>query len=284
MTLVLIIIGLHLAICFASVFTSAAINAVARGEPIRFSREWVSYLLREWAAVTMCIPLLALGRGPGAPRLSQMPATSHPPVLLVPGYGLNRSSLWFLGRFLEYRGWNWTWSTSLRQRDATIPKMAAELMDAIQKLRQITGADRIQVVGHSMGGIVASYAINQLDGAQYVERLVTLGTPWRGSDMHIFGVGRIAREMAPSSAVLTELSASSVPLTAIWSWEDAVVCPPENAQPLEHEDTQDAPSVQSICIPKLGHMEMLLSVRVHRAVADALSQPSTPTKNEPDSP
>lgn len=284
MTLVLIIIGLHLAVCLACVLTSAAINAVARGEPIRISREWVSYLVREWATVTLFIPMLALGRGPGNPRLSQMPATSHPPVLLVPGYGLNRSSLWFLGRFLECRGWNWTWSTSLRQRDATIPKMAADLMDAIQKLRRITGADRIQIVGHSMGGIVASYAINHLDGAQYVDQLVTLGTPWRGTDMHIFGVGRIASEMAPSSEVLTELAASSVPLTAIWSWEDGVVCPPENARPLEHANTQDAPKVQSISIPKLGHMEMLLSARVHRAVADALSQSATPTKNEPDSP
>ncbi len=58
---------------------------------------------------------------------------------------------------------------------------AVLLKQKISEIRAETGSEKVDIVAHSMGGLVAgSYA--EMDGqAQYIDQLITLGTPSRGA-------------------------------------------------------------------------------------------------------
>lgn len=63
-----------------------------------------------------------------------------------------------------------------------IDDAGASLARFLRWLADEHGLDRIDLVGHSMGGLFSRSAIRQLAGdGPAVERLVTLGTPWDGS-------------------------------------------------------------------------------------------------------
>lgn len=57
---------------------------------------------------------------------------------------------------------------------------ANKLKDCVEKIRQKTDK-KIDLVAHSMGGVVARLYIQQLGGDRHIHNLITLGTPHRGS-------------------------------------------------------------------------------------------------------
>ena len=61
---------------------------------------------------------------------------------------------------------------------------ALYLQAKIEGVRQGTRVSKVDVVGHSMGGLVARAYIEEIEGTQYedtIDQLITLGTPHRGS-------------------------------------------------------------------------------------------------------
>ena len=64
-----------------------------------------------------------------------------------------------------------------------IPRAAVRLGEAIEKLSAATGYDRIHVIGHSLGGLIARYYVQRLAGDRRVHTLVTLGTPHHGTQL-----------------------------------------------------------------------------------------------------
>lgn len=76
---------------------------------------------------------------------------------------------------------------------AAIFKQGLAIRDAIRHVRNVTGADKVILVGHSMGGLAArDYLQNsskwQSDGQHHVAKLVTVGTPHGGSNGSGFGI------------------------------------------------------------------------------------------------
>jgi len=51
----------------------------------------------------------------------------------------------------------------------------------VEKILEVTGEDQVDIVAHSMGGIVARYYINEAGGAQKVRKIVMVGVPHFGS-------------------------------------------------------------------------------------------------------
>jgi|tagenome__1003787_1003787.scaffolds.fasta_scaffold20617351_1 triacylglycerol esterase/lipase EstA (alpha/beta hydrolase family) len=62
-----------------------------------------------------------------------------------------------------------------------IPKSAAELRAYVNRVRRATGAKRVQIVGHSQGGMMPRYYLRFLGGARYVEELVALSPSNHGT-------------------------------------------------------------------------------------------------------
>jgi pimeloyl-ACP methyl ester carboxylesterase len=62
-----------------------------------------------------------------------------------------------------------------------IRDIAGNLRDTVDWIKEFTGSDRVDIIAHSMGGVVARYYINKLGGNDPVRKLVFMGVPSFGS-------------------------------------------------------------------------------------------------------
>ena len=186
------------------------------------------------------------------------------PVLLVPGYGTNWSALWFLCQFLGHRGWTWLWPANHAGRAHSLSAQGEHLGRQIAELKRKTGSPRVDIVGFSMGGLIAAWYLRHQDGAEHVRRLVTVGTPWHGTKLAVFARKKSGQDLIYGSHILDGLAPPPVPTICIWSPDDPVVIPASSAAP---------EGVPEVCIEGAGHLDMMLSARVFRAVQAALSHP-----------
>jgi pimeloyl-ACP methyl ester carboxylesterase len=101
----------------------------------------------------------------------------HPvPVLLVHGLLGDGTNFATLRRHLARQGIRRFASFGYRPR-IDYQRLAPSLGERIEAVCRATGARQVDVVGHSLGGLVARYFV-QTGGAARVRRLVTLGTPY----------------------------------------------------------------------------------------------------------
>lgn len=64
-----------------------------------------------------------------------------------------------------------------------IPTSATDVGAYIEQVLSATGAEQVDIVGHSQGGLLARYWINELGGEDYVHHLITLGSPHHGTTL-----------------------------------------------------------------------------------------------------
>lgn len=67
-------------------------------------------------------------------------------------------------------------------RTNTIAENAAVLSEYIEGVKKQTGADQVDVIAHSMGGLIARYYIDRVMGSRDVAQLIMLGSPMAGTD------------------------------------------------------------------------------------------------------
>jgi len=79
-------------------------------------------------------------------------------------------------RFLARRGIRRLPSFSYLPR-LDYPRLAPRLLEELRAGRAVSGAAQVEVVGHSLGGLLARYVV-VMDGERLVRRLVTLAAPY----------------------------------------------------------------------------------------------------------
>lgn len=181
-------------------------------------------------------------------------------VVLVHGYLSNRSALLPLSQYLRYRGLDPVFSFDYPS-SAGIEPAAIALREYLR--RHVRGG-RIDLVCHSLGGLVARLYLQELGGARRVDRCITLGTPHGGTYNSYWLWSRIGRELRPDSALLARLhdssaAAGSVDFLSIVAGSDNLVIPRVFAR---HE--------QEVHVPDVGHLAMLFAPGVMRRVAEHL--------------
>jgi triacylglycerol lipase len=99
----------------------------------------------------------------------------------IPGFGFLENFQYFNGiaKYLEENGFT-VLSPNLKWTGASIER-AQDLKDAILPLLAETGADKVDLIAHSMGGIDSRRMINDLDMADKIASLTTIGTPHLGT-------------------------------------------------------------------------------------------------------
>ena len=183
-------------------------------------------------------------------------------ILLVHGYGCSRGVWWLLRRRLEAAGCTVA-SISLAPPFISMGKMVPQLRERIDAVCAATGARKLTLVGHSMGGLICrSYLARH--GNDKVAALITLATPHAGSELVRFGIGQNAREMEPGSLWLRDMAAESptIPTIAFRNACDNYVMP---------QDNQKLPGAYNVDLPPIGHIAMLYDRRVANLVVDACS-------------
>ncbi len=131
--------------------------------------------------------------------------------------------------------------------------------------RVVPPGARVSLVGHSLGGVVARWFLQEQGGHERVDRIVTMATPHAGTASARFAPGSIAAALRPGSPIIARLaagcSALPVPHVAIVAGADRMCMPPDSAA---------CPGAEVHWIDDLGHNEMLFDRRVHDIVARTL--------------
>ncbi|MFE0172744.1 lipase family alpha/beta hydrolase [Streptomyces sp. NPDC059002] len=202
---------------------------------------------------------------PDAPRL---PPDSRPPALLLHGFIDNRSVFVLLRRALAQHGGRHVESLNYSPLICDI-RTAAELLGRhIEEICERTGHTRVDIVGHSLGGLIARYYAQRLGGDVRVRTLVTLGTPHGGTRVApLADAHPIVRQMRPGSEVIEELKEPApdcrTHFVNFWSDLDQLMDPLETAC-IDHPDL----TAQNVRVTGIGH----LALPVHPAVANGIIQ------------
>jgi triacylglycerol lipase len=187
------------------------------------------------------------------------------PIVLVHGWVDNRSVFTFLRRALRRRGFGRVVTMNYSVATHDVVRAARRLGALVERLCEETGYERVHVVGHSMGGVVARYYVQRLGGDARVHTLATIATPHSGTLAAHLMLGRAVRQLRPGSALLSELAAPApgcrTRVVSFWSDLDHVVVPQRSGR-LDHPDLD----VRNVFVRGVGH----LSLPMHGAVVHQL--------------
>ena len=214
---------------------------VARGVAVRHAApraRWLDLLravLREWRESTAIFGWRMPWRANAIE--DHLPKTSRGlrGVVFIHGYICNRGL------------WN-PWMKRLRKLDRAFVAVTLEpvfsdldayvpqVERAVRRMEATTGLAPV-IVAHSMGGLVARAWLRsrathkRSDGTDEAARLITIGTPHRGTWLAAFARTPNARQMRTGSAWMASLAAKEPPtlpglVTSWWSECDQIVYPP----------------------------------------------------------
>ena len=173
------------------------------------------------------------------------------PVLLVHGVLCNAGVFVRLARYLRRNGVDGLYSLSYGPPLASIESFADQLASKIDAILAQTGARRVIVVAHSMGGLVTRAYLRK-HGSARTARVVTLGTPHHGSMMAWFFPGVSLAQMRPGNPWLVALNAApldpALRLVSLWSWHDSMVAP---------QTSSELPGAEDVAIVGVGHNALL---------------------------
>ena len=157
---------------------------------------------------------------PGSNDWSCKPTSAHPyPVVLVHGTFANMTDSWqaaspllanngYCVFALDYGGA----PGSPIQGYGRIEDSAAQLGAFVDRVRAATGVSKVDIVGHSQGGMMPRYYLRFLGGAAKVHTLVGLSPSNHGTDL--FGLVALLPLFPGGSSFLTSLCAACTEQTA----------------------------------------------------------------------
>jgi triacylglycerol esterase/lipase EstA (alpha/beta hydrolase family) len=230
-------------------------------------------------AVVVVISVIASGgRASPNPPAAGTPSQDRPgPVLLVPGYGGSTGSLSVLARRIRATGRAATVLHLPGKGTGSLIADAGVLNAAVnQDLRG--GAPSVDVIGYSAGGVAALVWAREDGGAQKARRVITLGSPFHGTQLASAAVAFLpgacpaaCRQLVPGSSLLTRLDAAAVPARprwlSLWTTDDQTVTPPDSAR---LSGALNVP-VQSVCpAAQITHSQLPTSPAVTAMVLQAL--------------
>lgn len=163
------------------------------------------------------------------------------PVLLVPGYGGNVSSLQPLVDALRSAGRTPVVVPPKDGGTGDLQAEAAHLDEVARAQLKASGAASVDVIGYSAGGVVARLWVRDHGGASIVRRVLTLGSPQHGTTEAALGrelaggCPVACEQLVPESDLLRQLNAGDeTPAGPLWatvrSTSDQVVTPTRSAE------------------------------------------------------
>jgi triacylglycerol lipase len=187
------------------------------------------------------------------------------PVLLVHGWLANKSNWLVVERELRSAGLEQIHAMSYRPLPLDLELLGARCVVRAREVMEECGADRIHLVGHSLGGLVSRWAV-QVGGLHEAATVQTVASPHGG--VPLAGLNRRAKasqHIAVGSPVLARMHRAPAPpdteFVAYWSELDAVVPPPFG------EIRERRLGAENVRVPRRGHLSIVLSRKVAADIA-----------------
>lgn len=173
------------------------------------------------------------------------------PILLLHGLFHNRACWLWLKLQLRRRGQTAVYTIDLPPwKDVeTLTERVAKKVDAI---RLTQGVDRVHLIGHSMGGMIARNYLQLRGGAPKVASCTLLAAPNGGSKLAPFALSPLGRVLIPGSEFLQRLEQATLPeglpLRVFYSRHDNMVLPFVNGR---------LDGAEELELSGMGHMAIL---------------------------
>ncbi|PSG97365.1 hypothetical protein BRD56_05815 [Thermoplasmatales archaeon SW_10_69_26] len=197
------------------------------------------------------------------------------PVVLVPGFSGQDWVYWNLFRQrLERDGFPVYTVTFPGLGLQDITTSGATLDDRVDEVLEATGHDQVNLVGHSLGGLVIRELVQNRGADGRVRACATLGTPHQGTLTSVMAlVCPACRQMLPGSSYLRELGDRplSVPFVNVYASVDSLVVPYGNAC---------FPPAENHRIRLGGHWGLLLRNAAYRPIVEGFQDPPDPRSTE----
>jgi len=159
------------------------------------------------------------------------PVVALDPVVFVHGYSgstiVNFSAMisWF-----KADGWPSNYLYYYTYNSLTGVKSAADVLKGkVDDCLARTGKTKVDLVCHSMGGLVARYYMKYRGGASKVNQVVYVATPHRGTTWaYLDPITQSAVDMRPGSSLINSIN-GYCPGLSLWSSCDEIVIPNSSA-------------------------------------------------------
>jgi len=273
LSLLLILVKLTICLAALSVLLSYTVawyeRANARPDLIenRFTIRGVCIAIWLLIQETGCLLLTIVLRpfGWAATKLPEAGQSDRPPVILLHGLFQNRSCLFWLQFRLRSAGYLQTISIGTPPwRD--METLTESLSKKVDELRIRLKVDKVVLVGHSMGGMIARNYIQNRGGAAHVYGMVTLGSPHHGSKLAPFAISHLGKNLLPGCEFLAKFNSVPWPEQAraisIYTRYDNIVLPADSAK---------MTGAQIVELDGMGHTSLLFHPRSLQAVIEAVN-------------
>jgi pimeloyl-ACP methyl ester carboxylesterase len=179
-------------------------------------------------------------------------------VVLIHGFFASAGALRPMRLRLEREGARVaTFTHAPGQGVRSIARRLARLVHAIPD------GTRVHIVGHSLGGIVARWYVQELGGHARVAQTISLASPFGGAPLASRLPYLVGADLHAASTTLTRLRvsphAARVPHTSIIAAEDHLIVPQRSAA-FDHGEV--------IVMPGRSHNSLLFDDEVARIIAD----------------
>jgi len=191
------------------------------------------------------------------------------PILLIPGYFSNRACFLVFAKLMRRLGAGHIYTIDPKPMTADIRDLAKQVAEKVDAILSGTHTDRVSLVGHSMGGLIARYYVERLGGARKVNVCVTIGSPHHGTLLSRLAPGTNGKQMRPGSEFLTDLNrlehvSLGTRFVSIWSTFDNM-CVPATSSIL-------GGNTENVSLDYMGHLTMICSPNVARLVWERLNR------------
>ncbi|MBI3508980.1 MAG: alpha/beta fold hydrolase [Chlamydiia bacterium] len=268
---ILVSCALMIAIGSTTLLAIKVLNQIAKYLPKPLGRliYWIHSLAFESLAVFV-VTLMHPLRYCKFPRYG---AASVPgkPLILIHGY-LHDSSAWlYLKAKLLAAGFGPVYCAHLGHPFRSIQSYAETVQELAARIEQETGRSDVAIIGHSMGGLVATFYATRFAPAGKVTDVITIGSPLAGTYTAHMAIGPNGREMEPGSELVQQiqkeiLSHDKIRFYHIASRSDALIIPQSSALVGNRAERQ-------FVMEDVGHVSLLFSPRVAQKITDWLSRP-----------
>lgn len=217
----------------------------------------------ETASLILTILLQPLG---WLNRKENTTADEQQPIILL--HGLFQSpACWLWLKFCLHRqGFSALHTIALPPwKDVEI--LTERLAKRVDELRQTNGRQKVHLIGHSMGGIIARNYLQIRGGADKVDHCLLIATPNSGSKLAPFALSSLGQLLMPGSPFLQRLATTPLPpdarISTIYSRHDNMVLPYEHAR---------LDGAHNIELSGCGHTSLLFRRQVLRNIVDRLKE------------
>lgn len=216
-------------------------------------------------------PLGIIGRSvPSIPSLFVKNKNRELPILFIHGIFHNLSAFTWMKQKLALKGFHSFKDINLVTSIHPVPILAEQVSSTVNTLLKEYAVPEVNIIAHSMGGLVARYFIQKLEGDRFVKNLITLGTPHQGTKLSRFSLLPHFRDLDPNSQLIQELSQLPPP-------KNTRVCSISGNLDVIVRAKEDPwwTGVRHIHLKKVGHAGLLFSKRVTEIISSHFEEGST---------